>query len=115
MREIMALADKANQFIDEHKPWVLIKDESKLDEVQQVCTTGLNAFRALCIYLKPVLPNLVAQAEEFLNIEALSWSDLQQPLLAHSINRFKPLMTRIEQTQIDQMIEDSKEDNKDQR
>ncbi|MEM7357913.1 MAG: methionine--tRNA ligase [Pseudomonadota bacterium] len=109
MREIMALADKANQFIDEHKPWVLIKDESKLDEVQQVCTTGLNAFRALCIYLKPVLPNLVAQAEAFLDIEPLSWNDLQQPLLAHSINRFKPLMTRIEQTQIDQMIEDSKE------
>ena len=108
MREIMALADKANQFIDEHKPWVLIKDESKLDEVQQVCTAGINAFRSLCIYLKPVLPELVAQAEAFLNVDELQWSDLQTPLLDHKINKFKPLMTRIEQDSIDKMIDESK-------
>ncbi len=108
MREIMALADKANQFIDEHKPWVLIKDEDKLDEVQQVCTAGINAFRSLCIYLKPVLPELVSQAEAFLNVEALNWKDLEQPLLNHQINKFKPLMTRIEKDSIDAMIEASK-------
>ena len=109
MREIMALADKANQFIDEHKPWVLIKDETKLDEVQQVCTAGINAFRSLCVYLKPVLPQLVEQAEAFLNVKPLEWDDLQTPLLNHQINKFKPLMTRIEQDSIDKMIEESKE------
>ena len=110
MREIMALADKANQFIDEHKPWILIKDENKLDEVQEVCTTGINAFRSLCILLKPVLPNLVEQAEAFLNIDPLAWDDLNQPLLGHTINKFKPLMTRIETDTVNAMIEDSKED-----
>jgi methionyl-tRNA synthetase len=109
MREIMALADKANQFIDEHKPWILIKDESKLDEVQQVCTAGLNAFRSLCIYLKPVLPKLVSEAEAFLNIEELTWNDLQSPLLDHQINKFKPLMTRVESDALESMIEESKE------
>jgi len=109
MRDIMALADKANQFIDEHKPWILIKDESKLDEVQRVCTTGINAFRSLCIYLKPVLPNLVADAEVFLNSRELKWDDLQAPLLNHKINKFKPLMTRVETDAIDRMIEQSKE------
>jgi len=109
MRDIMALADKANQFIDEHKPWVLIKDSSKLDEVQQVCTAGINAFRSLCIYLKPVIPQLVEQAEAFLNVAPLQWADLQQPLLGHQINKFKPLITRIEQDAIDAMIEESKE------
>ena len=109
MRDIMALADKANQFIDEHKPWILIKDDSKLDEVQQVCTAGINAFRSLCIYLKPVLPNLVADAETFLNVGELTWSDLQTPLLDHQINKFKPLMTRIESDAVERMIEESKE------
>ena len=109
MRDIMALADKANQFIDEHKPWILIKDETKLDEVQQVCTAGLNAFRSLCIYLKPVLPNLVNEAQTFLNTGELMWNDLQSPLLDHKINKFKPLMTRIENDSIERMIEESKE------
>ena len=109
MRDIMALADKANQFIDEHKPWILIKDDTKLDEVQQVCTAGLNAFRSLCIYLKPVLPNLVNEAQTFLNTGELVWNDLQSPLLDHKINKFKPLMTRIENDSIERMIEESKE------
>jgi len=109
MRDIMALADKANQFIDEHKPWILIKDETKLDEVQQVCTAGLNAFRSLCIYLKPVLPKLVSEAEAFLNTDELMWRDLQTPLLGHKINKFKPLMTRIESDAVERMIEESKQ------
>jgi methionyl-tRNA synthetase len=109
MREIMALADKANQFIDDKQPWVAIKDETRRDEVQQVCTAGLNAFRALCIYLQPVLPDLVSRAEEFLHVSPLQWSDLDTLLLDHKINRFKPLMTRIETSAIENMITDSKE------
>ncbi len=109
MRDIMTLADKANQFIDENKPWVLIKDDSKLDEVQQVCTAGINAFRSLCILLKPVLPELVAQAEHFLNSNELMWHDIETTLTNKKINNFKPLMTRIEAESIEKMIEDSKQ------
>jgi len=109
MRDIMALADIANQFIDEHKPWILIKDESKLQEVQEVCTAGINAFRSLCILLKPVLPNLVSNAEQFMDIEPLQWNDINHLLLNKKINKFKPLMTRIESKSIEDMITDSKE------
>ena len=110
MRDIMALADKVNQYIDEQQPWVVIKDESRRGEVQDICTVGLNGFRQLVIMLKPVLPALTAQAEEFLNVPALSWDDLGNNLLEHGINRFKPLMTRIEPVFIERMIEASKED-----
>ncbi|MFT5400073.1 MAG: methionyl-tRNA synthetase [Gammaproteobacteria bacterium] len=110
MRDIMALADKTNQYIDEKQPWVAIKDEARLDEVQQICSTGLNCFRQLVILLKPVLPRLAEQAEAFLNVEALCWDDLPSNLVGHSINRFKPLMTRIEAASIEKMVEASKED-----
>ncbi len=109
MREIMALADKANQYIDENKPWVLIKDDTQIQAVQDVCTMGLNCFRALAIFLKPVLPELVKQAEHFLQIDSLQWNDLQTPLLNHTISPFKPLMTRIEPEAIEKMITDSKD------
>ena len=109
MREIMSLADRANQYIDEHKPWVMIKEQDRHAEVQHVCTAGLNAFRALCIMLKPVLPALVADAEAFLNSGELRWDDLSAPLSGSTINKFKPLLTRIETTSIEKMIEDSKE------
>ncbi len=110
MRDIMALADKVNQFIDDKQPWVVVKDESRLAEVQDVCTIGLNAFRQLVILLKPVLPQLAADAEAFLGVDALAWDDLGRDLLDHEINRFKPLMTRIEPVFIERMIEASKED-----
>jgi methionyl-tRNA synthetase len=110
MREIMALADKANQYIDEKQPWVTIKDEARQLEVQQVCTTGINCFRQLIILLKPVLPKMAEQAEQFLNVGALSWNDLGNNLLDHSINRFNPLMTRIEAASIEKMVAASKED-----
>ena len=110
MRDIMALADKANQYIDEMQPWVTIKDENRQQEVQDVCTIGLNCFRQLVILLKPVLPKLAAQAEEFLNVEDLKWADLGDNLLDHGINRFKPLMTRIEPVFIERMIEATKAD-----
>ncbi len=110
MRDIMGLADKANQYIDEMQPWVAIKDENRLQEVQDVCSIGLNCFRQLVILLKPVLPRLAAQAEAFLNVEDLKWDDLGDNLLDHAINRFQPLMTRIEPVFIERMIEATKED-----
>jgi methionyl-tRNA synthetase len=108
MREIMALADRANQYIDEKQPWVAIKHEAQHAEVQEVCTIGLNCFRQLTILLKPVLPRLAAQAETFLNVNALNWVDLETDLLDHQINRFEPLMTRIEPVFIERMIEATK-------
>lgn len=109
IREIMALADKANQYVDEQKPWVLAKDETKTAEVQAVCTQGLNLFRAIITYLKPVLPKLAADSEAFLNAGELTWVSAQQPLLGTQVATFKPLMTRVEQTSIDAMLEDNKQ------
>ena len=109
MREIMALADRANQYIDEKQPWVVIKDEARNAEVQDVCTIGLNCFRQLVILLKPVLPRLASQAETFLNVDALKWTDLEIDLLNHKINRFEPLMTRVEPVFIERMIEATKQ------
>ena len=109
MREIMALADKANQYIDERKPWVLAKEDGKEAEVQAVCSMGINLFRVLIAYLKPVLPRTAEQAEAFLKIDALQWTDIEKPLLGHTIEPFKPLMTRVEQDKIDAIIEESKE------
>ncbi len=109
IREIMALADQANQYIDAKKPWVLAKEEGKDDEVQAACSMGINLFRILVLYLKPVLPKLAGDAEAFLNIEPMSWHDIDSPLLDHTINKFKPLMTRVEMDKVNAMIEDSKE------
>ena len=108
-REIMALADRANQYIDEKKPWALAKQPGTESEVQAVCAMGLNLFRVLMIYLKPVLPGVAVQVEQFLQIPPLRWTDLEKPLLDHAIAEFKPLMQRVEMTQIDAMVEESKE------
>jgi len=96
MREIMALADQANQYIDAKKPWVLAKTEETLPTVQAVCTLGLNLFKILMVYLKPVLPKTAKAVEAFLNISPLTWEDSQKPLLNHCIHPFKPLLQRIE-------------------
>ncbi|MEX1199475.1 MAG: methionine--tRNA ligase [Methylophaga sp.] len=109
MREIMALADKANQYIDEQKPWVLAKQEGKDADVQAVCSMGINLFKVLIAYLKPVLPRTAEQAEAFLNIPSMDWAASQTPLLGHQINAFKPLMTRVEQDKIDAILTESKE------
>lgn len=111
LRDIMALADKANQYIDQHKPWIMIKEEGKRDQVQQVCSDGLNLFRVLVTYLKPVLPALAEKSEAFLGIPGLQWADVQNPLTDHSINKFKPLMTRIEPEKVAAMVNDSKDAN----
>jgi methionyl-tRNA synthetase len=109
MRTIMSLADKANRYIDEMKPWVMIRDESRLDEVQVVCTLGLNLFRSLMIYLSPVIPSVAAASREFLNEEDWSWDSVVSPLLGSRINKFTPLLTRVEQKQVDAMVEQSKD------
>ena len=110
VREIMALSDRANQYIDERKPWVIAKEAGREAELQAICSTGLNLFRVLVGYLKPILPRLAAQAEDFLQIEPMQWDTQAEPLTDHRIAKFKPLMTRVEKDRIDAMIEDSKED-----
>ncbi|CAB9543290.1 Methionyl-tRNA synthetase (EC [Bathymodiolus brooksi thiotrophic gill symbiont] len=109
MREIMKLADKANQYIDEHKPWQLVKEEGKEAQVHDVASLAINLFRVLMTYLKPVLPVMAEQVEVFLNIDSLNWQDIKHPLTKHKINKFKPLMSRIEDEQINQVIEKSKQ------
>ncbi|TVR56898.1 MAG: methionine--tRNA ligase [Candidatus Competibacteraceae bacterium] len=109
MREIMALADRANQYIDERKPWALAKQPDSESEVQAVCGMGLNLFRVLMIYLKPVLPGLAVQVEQFLQIPPLRWNALSAPLLDHDIAEFKPLMQRVDMTRIAAMVEASRE------
>ena len=107
LRDIMGLADKANQYIDEHKPWVLIKEEGKRDLVQQVCSDGLNFYRLLVTCLKPVLPRLAEKSETFLGIAPLTWDDIDTRLTGHTINKFKPLMTRIEPDKVASIIDAS--------
>ena len=109
MREIMALADKANQYIDEKKPWLLAKEEGKEQELQDVCSMGLNLFRLLAVYLKPVIPALAENAEQFLNSVPEGWVNGLQALTSHTINEFKPLMTRVEADKINAIVEASKE------
>ena len=112
VREIMALADKANQYIDEQKPWALAKEEGKEQQVQDIYSMGVNLFRVLMTYLKPVLPAMAEATETFLNIEIMNWADISEPLTGHEINKFKPLMTRVEQEKVDALVEASKEDLK---
>lgn len=110
MREIMALADAVNAYIADVEPWALAKQDGKTQEVLDICTTGINLFRQLVIYLSPVVPNIAEQTRAFLNEENVTWDSAQTPLLGVTINKFKPMLTRIEQDKIDAMIEASKED-----
>ncbi len=108
IREIMTLADLANQYIAEQMPWSLVKQESTLEQAHQVCSTALNAFRLLVLYLKPVLPVLAEKTEDFLNISPLTWADSEQLLTSHTIKKFKPMMQRVELAQVEKIIEASK-------
>jgi len=108
IRDIMALADKANQYIDAKAPWVLAKDPTKQQETQDVCSMGLNLFRVLMHYLKPVLPAMAAEVEDFLNTPLL-WDNYQQPLLGHAIKPFKPLMQRVDPLKVQAMVDASKD------
>ncbi len=109
IREIMALADKANRYVDDKAPWVIAKQEGADAELQAVCSVGINLFRVLMAYLKPVMPLLAERAEAFL-AETLSWDGIAAPLVDHTVAPFKALFSRIEPAKIDAMIEASKED-----
>jgi len=106
VRDIMALADRANQYIDEYKPWILAKQAGQETELQAICSQGLNLFWVLMGYLAPILPLMAEKVTEFL-AAPVTWQP--QPLLAHTINPFKPLMQRVEQPQIEAMLESAKE------
>jgi methionyl-tRNA synthetase len=109
MREIMAIADIANQYIDAAEPWVLAKTEGSEQAVQDCCSMGINLFRVICSYLAPVLPQVAADAMAFLNTDDLSWDAIKTPLTSHKINKFKPLMQRIEESKVNAIIDETKE------
>jgi len=109
MREVMALADKANRYIEQRKPWAMVKDKSQLPDVQAVCTQGLNMFRTLMVYLTPVIPAVAEQVQELFNEGPWDWHAASEPLLDQTISKYKPLLTRIENRQVKRMVEQSKE------
>ena len=105
IRLIMAAADKANAYINDKQPWVIAKENNQAPELQAICSTGINAFRLLVCYLKPVLPALADKAEQFLAVPPLQWSDLDYLLSEHRINKFRPLLTRVESDKVQAMVE----------
>ncbi|WP_305455179.1 methionine--tRNA ligase [Photobacterium leiognathi] len=109
IREITALADKANQYVDDKAPWVVAKQEGKDQELQEICTVGINLFRVLMAYLKPVMPKLAKRSEAFLN-ETLTWESIAKPLTAHEVTKFKALFNRIDPAHVAAMVESSKEE-----
>ncbi|MFA0337560.1 methionine--tRNA ligase [Vibrio breoganii] len=109
IREITALADKANQYVDEKAPWVVAKQEGQDKELQDICSVGINLFRVLMAYLKPVMPELAARTEGFLNQE-LTWEGVATPLTDHEISKFKALFNRVDPKKVEAMVEASKED-----
>lgn len=110
-RDIMALADQANQYIDQAKPWSLIKEQDKAVQVQAVCTEGLNLFRILMLYLKPVLPLLASKVENFLKIPELTWVAYREPLLSHRIRPFQPLLQRVDKARVNAMLGAAREES----
>jgi methionyl-tRNA synthetase len=109
IRRIMALADEANRYIDEHKPWVLAKEEGREAEVLAICTQGINLFRAMMIWLAPVIPQTAAAAADFLDCRLDRFDDVHEPLLDHSIKPFKALLRRVEPEQLERLMEASME------
>ena len=110
IREIMAQADSVNEYIAEQEPWKRNKDQDQKQRVQDICSLGINLFRIILIYLKPVLPAMAESGEFFLN-DKLSWKSINQPLLDHRINQFKPLMQRVDKDKVEAMVSASKEEN----
>jgi methionyl-tRNA synthetase len=109
VREVMALADQANLYIDRQKPWLMAKDPAQAGAVQGVCTQGLNLFRLLVLYLKPVLPRLAADAERFLGLPSQGWLDLGKPLLGSRIGAYQPLATRVDPAATKAMLTEAAE------
>jgi methionyl-tRNA synthetase len=105
LREVMALADVANQFVDERKPWELAKQAGKERELHEVCSSALDLFRVLTVYLKPVLPRLAQSAERFLDLPPLAWADAARPMPeGHRINEYRHLLSRVEEKQLDALL-----------
>ena len=109
IREIMAQADSVNEYIAEQEPWKRNKDQDQKQQVQDICSLGINLFRIILIYLKPVVPAMAEAGEFFLN-DRLSWESIKQPLLSHKINQFKPLMQRVDKDKVEAMVSASKEE-----
>lgn len=109
IRDIMALADEANRYVDEKAPWVIAKQEGKDQELADVCSMTINLFKVLMTYLKPIMPQLAARTEAFLNV-TLTWDTLATPLLDHQVSPFKALFTRVDPVNVAAMIEASKEE-----
>ncbi len=109
MRLIMSLADEANRYLDEKKPWLLARDPAKLSEVQAICTQGLNLFRTLMIYLAPVLPALADKSRELFRENPWTWGAASEPLLSQEISEYQPLLVRVETSQLERIIEESRE------
>ncbi|NVJ66106.1 MAG: methionine--tRNA ligase [Gammaproteobacteria bacterium] len=110
IKQIMALADKANAYIAEQEPWKLVKNEETKELAHQVCSLGINMFKVLVTYLTPVLPALAEKVQDFLKLENMTWASAQNILTDYEINKFKPMMQRIEMKSIEKMVDDSKED-----
>jgi len=109
IRRIMALADRANQYVDEHKPWLMAKQPDREAEIVAVCTQALNLFRVLMIWLQPVIPTIAARAGEFLDCPLDDWQQIDRPLLDHPIEKFTPLARRVEAKQVEALMEDARE------
>lgn len=110
IKQIMALADKANAYIAEKEPWKLVKNDDTKQEAHEVCSLGINLFKVLVTYLAPVLPALAEKVTDFLKLENMNWASAQNTLTNYEINKFKPMMQRVEMKSIEKMVEDSKED-----
>ncbi len=108
LKRVIALADRANRFIDGEKPWILAKDPQQAQRVVDVCTLGINLFRTLMVYLKPVVPGLAERAEEFLDADPLVWSDAGAPLLDHRVRNFRSLLERVPPKEVQAMVNDSR-------
>ncbi|HJL80062.1 MAG TPA: class I tRNA ligase family protein, partial [Gammaproteobacteria bacterium] len=104
MRKIMLLADKANQYLDQEKPWIMIKDDNEKENVQKVCTNALNMFLKLTIMLKPVMPEVAKNVESFMNLSDLNWSNISDVIKDHKINDYENLLTRIREEDIERII-----------
>ncbi|HEZ1469869.1 TPA: methionine--tRNA ligase [Neisseria meningitidis] len=109
LRDIMALADAVNEYVDANKPWELAKQEGQDERLHEVCSELINAFTMLTAYLAPVLPQTAANAAKFLNLEAITWANTRDTLGEHAINKYEHLMQRVEQKQVDDLIEANKQ------
>ena len=109
LRDIMALADIVNEYVDANKPWELAKQEGQDTRLHEVCSELINAFTMLTAYLAPVLPKVAENAAKFLNLEAITWANTRETLGEHAINKYEHLMQRVEQKQVDDLIEANKQ------